>query len=347
MDITMIRLKRILGIAAAAGVLLAGCESVTDSTTAVADRPNLENDKAKGASSAVACHPAGDTGLTAAYVNESVNNATIDMAELVCNIPIYFDENAPKNATVRNTTIIQESAGGGESTGVWNNGGDVTVTRSTFITDFAGQHLSIRYDDGATGTISDNELSGTHRVGILVRGNGTEVHLKGNTIAGSGAKTSGWAENGIQVDQEAVATIVNNEISGHWWDGESNFGSTGLLLWSNDSRVSNNTFRNNEFSIFIFGSTNRVTANETISDVVSVSSHDFKAYGALLAGSDNHLAGNSFSSADGTGAVGIYIYPGSSSNKVTGNRISGFDHPLVDGGESSMIRGTPAASPGK
>jgi hypothetical protein len=41
------------------------------------------------------------------------------------------------------------------------------------------------------------------------------------------------------------------------------------------------------------------------------------------------------------GAAGIYIFPGAGANRVTGNRIEGFQWPIVDGGDDTMIRGRP------
>lgn len=336
------------GVMMMLGLFLVSCESEISSsennTSAEINATKASNNNSASVSNT--CQDAGDTGMTAVYVNESVRNSTIDFDSHNCDMAIYFDENAPKNAYVRNTTIIQETGNSGESTGVWNNGADITVTRSVFMTKFSGQFLPVRFDEGAQGTISSNELTGTHRVGILVRGSDTEADIKDNSIIGSGAKTSGWAENGIQVDQGAMAKIVNNEIIGHWWDGESNFGSTALLIWSDNSKIMNNTFHNNEFSIYLLGNANSVKGNNTSSEIDSQSSLEFKAYGALIAGSENHLAGNSYSSVEGTGDVGIYILPGSSSNKITGNRISGFADSVLDVGDDSMIRGTPAPPQG-
>lgn len=338
-----------LGIIVSIFLIISGCESVTNSVSESDTQSISERAVSNGnGSAAVAstCKNAGSTGLTALYVNESVRNLTVDFDDHTCDMAIYFDENAPQNAYVRNTKIIQETGGSGKSTGIWNNGADVLVTGSEVSTNFSGQFVPIRYDNGATGTISSNKLIGTHRSGILVRGTGTDVTIRGNSVTGSGAKTGGWAENGIQVDQDAVAEIVNNEITGHWWDGESNFASTGLILFASNSKVNNNTFHNNEFSVYIVGDDNSGKGNRTSSDIVSQSSLEFKAYGALIAGQNNHFASNSFSSIEGTGAVGVYIFPGSSNNKVTGNRISGFEFPILDGGENSLIKGSPASPNG-
>lgn len=336
-----------LALILAASFLTWSCNSAVDSAGGLEESTSVKlkpNNSAAPSSSLATCQNAGDTGLTAVYVNESVSNVTINFADHSCDIAIYFDENAPKNATVRGVTVIQTSAGGGTTTGIWNDGADVTLNRSTFTTDYAGQHVPIRFDEGASGTISRNELNGTHRTGILLRGSGTDVQVKGNTVTGTGAKTSGWAENGIQVDQGATADIINNKISGHWWDGESNFASTGLILFGSNAKATNNTFHNNEFSIYLFGENNKVTGNSTGSDIESQSSLNFKAYGGLVGGANNHLAGNSFSAEEGTGAVGVYVF--ASDSKVTGNRISGFSYPVYDLGTDNKIKGTPAPPAG-
>lgn len=344
----MKRFISFFGVLLAAIFITFSCDNVLNNSSNAESEQDIRSHSKKNNSvnTLSNCQNAGDTGMTAVHVNQSVNGATIDFAEHTCDMAIYFDENAPKNAVVRNTTVIQETGDSGKSTGLWNNGGDVTVTRSVFTTDFDGQYVPIRFDEEAQGRISNNELTGTHRVGILARGEGTNVQIKDNSIIGSGAKTSGWAENGIQIDQGATAEIVKNKINEHWWDGKSNFASTALLMFGSNSKATNNNFQNNEYSIFLFGNNNKVTGNRTSSDIVSQSELEFKAWGALVGGADNHLAGNSFSSDEGTGAVGVYIYPGTSYSKVTGNRINGFSTSVFDGGVDSMIRGTPAPPQG-
>ncbi|SMO60427.1 right-handed parallel beta-helix repeat-containing protein [Fodinibius sediminis] len=333
------------GICLAATFFTLSCDnrisSSSDSTTEIESIEKKSNTSHAPGGTA-SCKSAGDTGQTALYVNQSVKNATINFTNHDCDIAIYFDENAPENAMVQNTTIIQETGNSGEKTGIWNQGGNVTVHHSAFSTDFAGQYIPIRFEDGARGMVSMNKVTGNHRVAIVVRGALTEVTIKGNTIAGSGPKKGDWAENGIQVDGEATAAIINNDISGHWWDGDSNFASSAVsMLGASNSRVTNNTFQNNEVSIVLFGTGNKVTGNSTSSQIVSQSEFDFKAYGAWIGGSDNHLAGNTFSSPPGTGAVGIYIFPGSPNARVTGNHVHGFTTAIFDGTGDAMIKGTP------
>lgn len=277
------------------------------------------------------------TGLTAHYINQAPNGPL----DVECDIGIFIDEGMKLNNVQLNGL---DATSTDPQYGIYVDGADVDVNRATVEVDaaFSDQFVSIAYQDGATGTIRNSDLSGAHRVGILLRGEATDVKVVGSSVTGTGAKTSGWAENGIQVDPGVTAEIVNNTVAGHWWDGESNWASTGIMLFTSDSRVTNNTLVDNEFAIYVAGDGNDVKGNRTSSDVVSNSSFDFKAYGLLIAGASNHVAGNHFTSADGTGAVGIYEYSGSDSNRFTGNRIRAFEFSIYAGGTDSMVRGTPA-----
>lgn len=277
----------------------------------------------------------GSNELEAHYVNE-VPNGSLDVT---CDIGIYFDEdglinNADVNGTVAGSKSVQY--------GIYVNAADVDVTGSTVTVedDYGHQFISISYRNGATGTVRNNDLSGAHRVGVGIRGNDTDVRVQGNSISGTGAHTSGWAENGIQVDQGATADIRNNTVSGHWWDGGTNWASTGIMLYGSDgSKVTNNTLVDNEFSVYVFGHGNRVTGNRSSSDIVSQATPPFVAWGILIAGNDNDLTGNRLSATDG--GAGIYIFPGSEGNRLNGNRISGFGSGIVDGGSDNVARGNP------
>ncbi|MEX0761900.1 MAG: right-handed parallel beta-helix repeat-containing protein [Dehalococcoidia bacterium] len=284
------------------------------------------------------CIDTGFEGLTAVSVNEDVVGTTINVDG--CDVGAFFDQNGVVSGATFNGTVA-----GAKSTqyGVLVVGADVAVQASEFHVEdgYSHQFISIAYRDGATGRIARNVLQGAHRVGVLVRGEGTDVQVKGNSITGTGAKTSGWAENGIQVDQGANATVANNTVEGHWWDGESNFASTGIFVsGANGLSVTNNRLVDNEFSFYIVGDNNKVSGNRTSSEIISGSSLAFQAYGMLIGGSNNHAAGNSLSATDG--AVGIYIFPGAANTKVTGNRISGFEDPIFDGGDDTMNRGNPS-----
>tara|TARA_R100001143_G_scaffold6711_1_gene9065 strand:- start:5663 stop:6664 length:1002 start_codon:yes stop_codon:yes gene_type:complete len=326
--------KRIIGVIVITGVFVVGCDSLTDS---VSDE-NKSLQSSEGITSNLSlsqCHDTG-VGLTANYINESPNGSF----DVNCDIGIYFNEDgnirgATLNGTVDGAKSVQY--------GIYIDGADVKITNTSVsvVGDYPHQFISVAYINGASGTLSKSELSGAHRVGLLVRGGDTNVKVRGNKIIGTGAKTSGWAENGVQVDQGAVVNFTNNDVADHWWDGESNWASTGVMLnGADNSSVTNNTFTDNEFSAFVIGDDNSFKSNKTSSDVVSESSFDFVAWGVLLLGANNDITGNRLTATDG--GAGIYIYPGSEGNKLTGNRISGFASPIVDGGVDTKDRGNPS-----
>ncbi|MDZ7744804.1 MAG: right-handed parallel beta-helix repeat-containing protein [Candidatus Saccharibacteria bacterium] len=277
-----------------------------------------------GASDHCQTTPAG----TANYVNEVPNNAFT----VTCEIGIYFDQNGTINrAQVEGATDSAMST----QYGIYVDGAKVDVRNSsvTVEEDYANRFVGVTYQDGASGAVRNSELTGALRAAVVVRGANTDVSVQKNLIAGTGAKTSGWAENGVQVDQGATASIKNNQIEGFWWDGESNWASTAIMLFADKSSVVNNDVKDSEFAFYVSGDKNKVKGNTTNSTVVS---SVFSAYGILVSGEKNHIAGNKLTSDDG--AVGVYFFPGSEKNRLTGNRVSGFAYPVYDGGDN-VVRG--------
>lgn len=328
----MRKLMKTLGLILIIGVVIAGCDSPTDSV--------LEDDLALQTKEGITanlshCQDTG-AGLTANFINE-VPNSSFDVT---CDIGIYFNEDgiirgAALNGTVAGAKSVQY--------GIYIDGADVDITNTSVAVedDYPHEFLSVVYIDGATGTLSRSNLSGAHRVGLMVRGEATDVTARGNKIVGTGAKTSGWAENGVQVDQGAVISFTNNEVADHWWDGESNWASAGVTLWVVDNNsVTNNTLTDNEFSAYIIGKDNSFTSNRTSSDVVSESTLSFIPWGVIVSGSDNDITGNRLTATDG--GAGIYIFGGSEGNKLTGNRISGFEYAIFDDGDDTMEKGNPS-----
>ncbi|MDP1569495.1 MAG: right-handed parallel beta-helix repeat-containing protein [Vicinamibacterales bacterium] len=278
------------------------------------------------------CQMTGVGTLTANYVNDVPSGPFV----VTCDIGIFISQDGVLSGVEISGTVSDAKP---VQYGIYVSGAAVTVTGSsvTVADGYPHQFVSVTYRDGATGTIRDSVFTGAHRAGVALRGVGTDVTVSRNTVRGTGAKTSGWAENGIQVDQGAVARITNNIVTGHWWDGPSNWASTGILLFSSNSHLSNNTMTDNEFSVFVAGSDNHVSGNQTSSTIVSQSIYNFRAWGVLIAGDRNHLAGNRVSADDGAG--GVYIYPGSTATRITGNRITGFEAPIIDGGTGTVARG--------
>lgn len=261
----------------------------------------------------------------------------------------YGIDTAGYSGVVADNRISGTSDPGGDQIGISAGGGDVQVERNRIDVpdDYAHQFVGVSFTDGAGGSIRGNEIVGFHRAGILVRGAGTSATVRGNTVSGTGKRTIGWAENGIQVDRGASVRIQNNAVEGHWWDGKSNFASTGISLFGVDeSGVVNNTLSDNEFGVYVAGRGNRVNGNDVANSFDSDSTFEFVSWGVLAAGSNNHLAGNRIAdtSVDGGGA-GIYLLPGASENKLTGNRISGFESNVIDATDESdenLIKGNPS-----
>lgn len=261
-----------------------------------------------------------------------VNTVPSEPFEVTCDIGIYFDEDG-----VIDDVDISSPENGGDKTGIYVDGADVDLSNSAVsVADgYTGQFVSVAYHDGATGAITGNSITGAHRAGILVRG--SDVTVVQNEVIGTGEKTSGWAENGIQVDEGSVASITNNVVANHWWDGESNFASSGVILASSTSAVNGNDFTNNEFSVYIIGGSNEVKSNRVESHVVSQSSLNFRAYGILVFGNDNTLIGNQLRATDG--AAGIYL---SGDNLVRGGNIKGFETPILSVTGDDTFTGNPA-----
>lgn len=328
------KLLKITGLIAIAGMIAVGCDSVVDNQSEEGLTDNLNNNIESLA--AQHCEDTGVDGLTANFVNE-IPSGSFDVT---CDIGIYFNEDGNIRGAALNGTVTNAKS---EQYGIYVDGADVDITNTSVAVedDYPHEFLSVAYKNGATGTLSSSDLSGAHRVGLIVRGEGTDVTARGNKITGTGAKTSGWAENGVQVDQGAVITFTNNDVADHWWDGESNYASTGVMLFGSDnSSVINNTLTDNEFSAYVIGDDNSFKSNKTSSDVISESSLGFIAWGVLVSGSDNDITGNRLTATDG--GAGIYIFGGSEGSKLTGNRITGFGVAIVDGGDDTLEKGNPS-----
>lgn len=197
---------------------------------------------------------------------------------------------------------------------------DIDILDSTFkIPDSVpGEWLHIMFEGGATGRIEGNDLSGGHRVGILARGDGTDVTIRDNSIIGTGPKTSGWAENGIQIDQGASATVQRNTVVGHWWD-DTDWSSTGILALSDNVTIQRNEVVGNDAGIWLSHDRCHVVRN----DIVVEADGDFPGSdGVVVQGDRNRLVNNDITG-DSDAFGGILVW-GASGTKLINNRIDGF-----------------------
>lgn len=272
------------------------------------------------------CVPTGVGSLTANYVNETPSDPFV----VTCDIGIFYDQDGVVDGAVVEATIADARA---VQWGIRVEGANVDVVNSTVTSEegFPHQFLGVGYLDGATGTVRNNDITGDHRVGVLIRGAGTDVSLDDNRIVGAGTKSTGWANNGIQIDQGSTATVKNNLVQDHWWNLD-NFVSSGLYLDTEGVAVHHNTFRNNDAGMYLFGS-----GNNTLHNIVEVtySEVDIEGiYGILVLGDDNGVRQSTITSAVEAG-LGLGVW--GSNTKLIRNTVSGWADNLIDAGEGTKL----------
>jgi parallel beta-helix repeat protein len=266
-------------------------------------------------------------GLSANYINEAPDGLLV----VTCDIGVFIDEDINLHGVeIEATTEEAKSV----RFGVYVYGVKADIKNSSIYAEenYPHQFIAATYRNAATGNFVDNEVTGFHRAGLVLRGVGTDVNVRGNLIDGVGPKNTGWAENGIQVDGGATASITRNTIKNHWWSPQR-WASTGIIVFSDGVTITNNTLDNNEHSIYISGENNRVNGNDVATGVVDESN----AWGILVDGNKNHIAGNKLLSNEGL--VGVYFFDSSEGNRLTGNRISGFQYPQFDAAGDNIVRG--------
>lgn len=123
----------------------------------------------------------------------------------------------------------------------------------------------------ATSTISNNQLSGFHRAGIVVAGAGNNAAITGNTITGNGPITS-TTQQGITIQDGATDSITNNTVSAVVYTGAAPQTAVGIFLLdsANGISISGNTVTNSQTGIMVQAAENIQISNNTIS--VSTSS---------------------------------------------------------------------------
>ena len=242
---------------------------------------------------------------------------------------------APGDESVSNVNV-QQCSFSNQPAGVYLEHDDydnISVRDSTFtIPDTVpGQWLHIVFAGGATGRIEGNDLSGAHRVGILARGEGTEVTIRDNTIVGTGPKTDGWAENGIQIDQGATATVSRNTVADHWWDNTS-WASTGILALGDNIKIQQNEVLGNDVGVWLDHDNCHLNRNE----IVVEADGDFPGFdGVVVEGDRNRLINNDIVG-DPDAFSGILLW-GSTGTKLINNRIEGFQMEIERFGDEGTI----------
>jgi nitrous oxidase accessory protein NosD len=281
-------------------------------------------------SAADQCQPTGVDDLEAHYINEVPD----EVLEVTCDIGIFFDEDGDINGVEIKGTVDGSK---NPQHGIYVNGANVKITGSIVDVeeDYPDQFISIKYSNGATGIVRDNRLSGAHRVAILLRDTDTSVNVRGNVIRGTAAKTSGWAENGIQIHEGATSVVRDNQISDHYW-AANNWNSSGILVF--DTRnvvIQRNTITGGDLGLWLEGENHNAIHNT----IETSSGDDVTVWndGVYIDGKNIGLRHNKISALrDDNGDIGVWVF--GENNKLIGNDIVGFgDEPIWNGGENTKL----------
>ncbi len=164
------------------------------------------------------------------YFRTSLNNYPI----------IGFDGIA--SGSIQNCRI--DGAGRGNSNyrfvgiGFWNAGGSVSNCIITGIQDtpFSGsQHGNGIYTYNNTGgpyviNVDNTGIYDCQKNGMTLSGNGMTANVSNCLVVGHGPTTI-TAQNGIQISNGAIGTIIDSEISGINYTGSQNASASGVLLY--------------------------------------------------------------------------------------------------------------------
>lgn len=219
--------------------------------------------------------------------------------------------------------------------GIRVDGGEVTVTDNTVAASDSINKLfvAIGIANGATAKVAGNEIAGAHRGGVLAVDSGTEVSVSNNTMVGPGPRSSGWADNGVQISGGATGSVRANTITDHWYSPNT-YVSSGLILFSDEVVVQRNHFENNDLAAGLIGDRNNLIQNtvEVTYTVTDTSHYGFIEYG----GRNNGIRQNSISTeAAENGVAGIWVT--GENAKLIRNHLAGWENPLVDGGDETKL----------
>lgn len=332
----MSRIRGVLAFAVALLFAVSACEQ--QSTVGPDGEVEVRAQMGSVDGDVVACQPTG-TGLTAVLVNEDVVGSTIDIGD--CDVGAFFNV----NGVVQEATFLQPDDDPGPSVQflVRVEGAKVDVTDSEFnVTEtYEDQIVHVGYLDGASGFITDNNLTGFKRAGILLDGEGSSGQVRGNMLDGVGPKSTNWAENGIQISRGASAVVRDNVVTNHWWD-LTDFCSSGIIIFQSDNVTAfTNTVEGNDCGIFLWGDRNDALQNSVVVEhkdaTVSGDPDGSAGFGGVLIVGDNNGVRQNVIEGDDKAVAGIWVFGGGTNNKLIRNSITGFDQEILDSGDETKL----------
>jgi Right handed beta helix region len=283
-----------------------------------------------GAKAAATCTPTGfsrdSIDLTAAVIDPSGTfSGTLDATG--CNIGVYYSPGA--KGTINNAEIF-----GANYYGVVNNGGHVTITKST-IHDigekpFNGtQHgVAIYFADAssATGSITNNYITKYQKGGIVTNGVGTSATITHNIVIGLGP-VNFIAQNGIEVGDGAKATVTNNTVTDNSYTGSNVASSGGILVFGGacyssaltvGTHITNNIVLSNDVGVFLSNLDASCTPTTTPTRILT---------------ENNFIRNDAVNNTSGFGAPGSGYQAGVSDqgdyDKIINNKICGIGYTPV------------------
>jgi len=174
-------------------------------------------------------------------------------------------------------------------------------------------------------TIENSSVHGYQKNGITADGNGTNVTISGNDVVGFGP-TSGAAQNGIQVSDQAAGTVFNNTVVDDVYTGPT-YAASGILVYDTGSiTVQSNIVSDTQYGVVVvtdgaFDANDNTVLNNRISathldDGIDLCSDGNTAKGNTVVASDGSGI-HSDSSCTDTGGN-----PTGNSNTITGNTVN-------------------------
>lgn len=234
---------------------------------------------------------------------------------------------------VGNTLSVTQASN--ETHGIHVEGGEVESNDNTISVDddVGSQFLGVAFTGGATGHVNENEITGAHRVGVLGRGTGTDVSVSSNQIVGPGPRSSGWADNGVQIDGGATGQIKKNTIDNHWYTPNT-FNSAGLLAFTDEVVVQRNHFGNNDMGVAVSGDRNNVIHNTIEATYTDTDTYHYGVY--EVTGEDNGIRQNSITTdASSNGLIGIIV--SGENTKLIRNKLERWEDLLLDAGDETKL----------
>jgi len=170
-------------------------------------------------------------------------------------------------------------------------------------------------------TIENSSVHGYQKNGITADGNGTTFTISNNDVVGQGP-TTGAAENGIQLSDQATGTVYNNRVVDDVYSPGS-YGASGILVYDTGNIIiESNTVSNTQYGIVVYtDGTYDANDNTITSNRVSATHLDD---GIDLCSDGNTVKSNIVMASD---ASGIHIdsscTDAEGNTTGTGNTVSG------------------------